>query len=146
MKKFRFSLEKALKLREYHEKETEIELGRAVGNLTRIEQAITATSEERDMTAAERFSAHNVSDLVVYDLYVQRLDIAKEQLFQEAEQAGDQVEEARGVYLEATRDRKVLDKLKERREREYRKAVYAEETQILDDIASGSKIRSGITG
>jgi flagellar FliJ protein len=146
MKRFRFSLEKALKLREYHEKETEIELGRAVGNLTRIEQAITATGEERDMIAAERFSAHNVSDLVVYDLYVQRLDIAKEQLLQESEQASEQVEEARGVYLEATRDRKVLDNLKERREQEYRKAMYAEETQDLDDIASGAKIRSGITG
>lgn len=145
MRRFKFSLEKALKLREYHEKETEIALGRAVGALTRIEREIVDTGEERDQVAAERFSTCSVHELIVYDLYVQRLDVTKKALISEAAKATERVEEARGVYLEAARDRKVLDKLKEHREQDYRKAMFAEETRILDDIASGSKARKSVT-
>jgi flagellar FliJ protein len=142
MRRFKFSLEKALQLREYHEKETEIDLGHAVGALTQIEQAIDATTEERSAAAAERFSAgFSVSDILTFDHYVQRLDAAKAHLAREAEKATARVENARGVYLEASRDRKVLSNVKERREKEYRKAVLAEETKVLDDIASGSKAR-----
>ncbi|MDR2417846.1 MAG: flagellar export protein FliJ [Treponema sp.] len=142
MKRFKFNLEKALKLREHREKETEIDLGRAIGALTRIEQAIDATTEERGMAAAERFSAgFSVSDILIFDHYVQRLDATKAQLALEAEKASARVEDARGIYLEASRDRKVLSNVRERRQKEYHKDMLAEETKTLDDIASGSKSR-----
>jgi flagellar FliJ protein len=51
------------------------------------------------------------------------------------------VEEARRIYLEASRDRKILDKLKERRQREYHKKMLAEEVKMLDDISGGSAAR-----
>ncbi|MDR2537736.1 MAG: flagellar export protein FliJ [Treponema sp.] len=147
MRRFKFTLEKALKLREYREKETEIELGRAVGALTRIEQAIDATIEERNAAAAERFSAgFSVSDILAFDHYLQRLDATKARLTQEAEKALSRVEDARGVYLEASRDRKVLSNVKERREKEYHKYMLAEETKVIDDIASGAKSRRLISG
>ncbi|MDR1398772.1 MAG: flagellar export protein FliJ [Treponema sp.] len=142
MKQFKFTLEKALKLREYHEKETKIDLGRAIGALTQIEQAINATTEQRSAAAAERFSIGlSVSDILTFDHYVQRLDATKVQLTREAEKASARVEDARGIYLEASRDRKVLSKVKEHREKEYHKAMLAEETKVLDDISSGSKAR-----
>ena len=142
MKRFKFNLEKALKLREHHEKETKIDLGRAIGALTQIEQAINATTAERSAAAAERFSAgFSVSDILTFDHYVQRLDATKVQLTREAEKASALVEDARGVYLEASRDRKVLSNVKERREKEYHKDMLVEETKALDDIASGSKFR-----
>lgn len=142
MKRFHFNLEKALKLREHREKETKIDLGRAVGALTRIEQAINATTEERSAAAAERFSTgFSVSDILTFDHYVQRLDATKAQLSLEAEKASARVEDARSVYLEASRDRKALSNVKERREKEYHKDMLAEETKVLDDISSGSKSR-----
>jgi flagellar FliJ protein len=142
VKRFKFSLDKALKLREYHEKETEIDLGRAVGALTQLEQAIDATTEERIAAAAERFSAgFSVSDILTFDHYVQRLDATNVKLAQDAEKATARVEDARGVYIEASRDRKVLSNVKERREKEHHKAMLVEETKVLDDIASGSKAR-----
>ena len=145
MKRFKFNLEKALKLREYHEKEMKIDLGRAIGALTQIEHAIKAATEERSAAAADRFSAgFSVSDMLTFDYYIQRLDAAKAQLTLEEEKAAARVEDARGVYLEASRDRKVLLNVKERREKEYHKDMLAEETKVLDDIASSSKFRRQI--
>jgi flagellar FliJ protein len=142
VKRFAFNLEKALKLRKHREKETEIELGRAVGALIQIERAIEATAEEQNMTVAERFSAgFTVNDILVFDHYLQRLDASKARLVLEAEKASAQVEEARNIYLEASRDRKILSNVKERREKEYHKEMLAEEIKTLDDIASGSTSR-----
>jgi flagellar FliJ protein len=56
------------------------------------------------------------------------------------------VEAARTVYLEASRDRKVFDKLKEKRGAEYRKEMFAGETKVLDDISGGVRARAGISG
>ncbi len=54
MKKFSFSLEKVMKLRKYREEEAKVELGRAVGALTEIENNIQMTAVAR--SSAAKFS------------------------------------------------------------------------------------------
>jgi len=73
-----------------------------------------------------------------YMYYLLRLDYTKEQLLKEAALAEQKVEEAREEYLEASRERKVLDKLKEKRQKEYRKEIFTEETKVLDDLPIAS--------
>ena len=135
MRKFAFNLEKVLSLRKYRERETEIELGRAVGILVGIEQNIHSVTEER-FRSGEHYSG-NSAMLRSYLLYADRLDREKEQLIVEATKAEEKVEEARGIYIEASRDRKILDKLKEKQEVEYRKFILNEEVKISDDQAAG---------
>ena len=135
MKKFSFSLEKILDLRKYREQETEIELGRAVGILSAIEQNILFVKQER-LRSGNEYS-ENSAMLYPYLLYAERLDRQKEQLLKDAIRAEKKVDEARVVYIEASRDRKVLDKLKEKQETEYRKFVLSEETKVLDDQSAG---------
>ena len=137
MKKFSFNLEKVLSLRKFREQETEIALGRAIGALSEIENNIRSVAEER-FRAGDQYSG-NAAMLRSYMLYVNRLDGKKEQLLAEAAQAEIKVEQARAVYIEASRERKVMDKLKEKREGEYRKTVFAEETKMLDDLSSGRR-------
>jgi flagellar FliJ protein len=72
-----------------------------------------------------------------YMFYLIRLHNTREQLLSEAAMAELKVEEAREVFLEASRERKVLDKLKEKRYKEYRKMALTEETKALDDIFAG---------
>ncbi|GHV11553.1 hypothetical protein FACS189491_02970 [Spirochaetia bacterium] len=147
MKRFRFPLEKILDLRKHREQETEIELGRAIGELTEIENRIKALAVEKTKAARERFSPNNgVMEIQSYDLYIMRLDQTKDRLLEEAAKAELKVEAARTVYLEASRDRKVFDKLKEKRETEYRKEMFAGETKVLDDISGGVRARAGISG
>ena len=134
MKAFAFRLEKILNFRKFNEDEAKIELGRAVGVLAGLESRIRSLAEERTRAAAAQFSPGNTSvDIQQYMYYLIRLDNTKEQLLKEAAMAELKVEEARNVFIEASRERKVLDKLKEKQFKEYRKSAFAEEAKILDD-------------
>ena len=137
MKAFSFSLEKVLNLRKYYEDEAKIELGRTVGILAELESNIRFVAEERVRAASAQFSPGNTAaEMQQYMFYLLRLDNTKERLLREAALAELKVEEARNVFLEASRERKILDKLKEKREKDYRKFALAEETKILDDVSS----------
>jgi flagellar FliJ protein len=137
MKRFKFGLQKILELREHAEKEAEIELGKAVGALTLIERRIASVTEERRGAAANRFAAGNgLAEIQNYERYITRLDQTRDKLLMDAAKAELVVAEKRDIYLEATRERKVLDKIRERRQGEYRKFVLAEENKELDDVAA----------
>ena len=141
MRPFIFSLEKVLNLREFRENEAKIELGRATGVLAELESRILALGQERARAAAAQFSPENSAAMIQqYMFYLLRLDNTKEQLLKEAALAELKVEEARDLFLEASRERKVLDKLREKRQREYRKETLAEETKNLDDISAAGRI------
>jgi flagellar FliJ protein len=143
MKRFTFGLEKVLELRKYREQEAKIALGRAVSELTGIENQLKELALLRVKTVAERLSslpsdsppAFSAGYYRNYDFYLQRLDHKKEELLEAAAKAQLKVEEERNAFLEASQARKTLDKLKEKRAAEYRRAVFAEETNILDDAA-----------
>jgi flagellar FliJ protein len=70
-----------------------------------------------------------------YMFYLLRLDNLKEELLKDAALAEQKVEEARGVFKTAFQNRQILDKLKEKKEKEYKDAQQAEENKMTDDIA-----------
>jgi len=134
MKTFSFNLEKILNLRKFYEDEAKIELGRAVGILAEIESKILATITERARAAAAQFSSGNgAAEIQQYMYYLVRLDNTRDRLLREAALAELKVEEARNAFNEASMERKVLDKLKEKKYKEYRKTMFAEEAKMLDD-------------
>jgi flagellar FliJ protein len=138
MKRFHFNLQKALDLRTYREQDAEIELGRAISRLTELRNRLKALAEERFRAASERFARSNsAEDMLAYERYITRLDSQKEQLLEDAAAAELAVNEKREAYLAASRDRKVFDKLKEKRFEEYRKLALREEVKLTDDTASG---------
>jgi flagellar FliJ protein len=142
VKQFRFKLETVLDLRLHREQETKIALGKAVGALSLIEHNLEELTQERFNAGKERFSpAYGAADILVHDLYIRRLEETQDRLLQEAAAAELKVEEARDEYLEASRDRKVLDKIKEKRRREYNKAREYGEIKNLDDISGGASAR-----
>ena len=141
MRPFVFNLSKILHLREFREDEAKVELGRATGILADLEGRIIVLGQERARAASSQFTPGNSAALIQqYMYYLLRLDNTKEQLLKETALAELKVEEARDLYLEASRDRKVLDKLKEKRQMEYRKEMQAEETKTLDDISAARQI------
>ena len=143
MKAFNFNLEKVLDLRKFREDEAKIELGRAIGILAELEGKIFANAEERVKACAAQFSPDNNAAMIQqYMFYILRLDQFKEYLLQEAAIAELKVEEARAVFFEASKERKVLDKLKEKRQKEYRKKMLSEETKVLDDISAQIHVRN----
>ena len=145
MKRFSFKLEKVLKLREFREEQTRIELGQAVGVLSGIENDIKHTAQAKNSAAMQRFSSVNAGmntyspasgrlDMLAWDHYIARLNVETEQLLKKAAEAELVVEEKREIYLSASRDLKVLEKLKEKRKKEYRREYFVAETRELDDL------------
>jgi len=146
MKRFRFSLEKVLKLKQYHEQEAKNELGKAIGILTEIENKIKQNALLHSQAAQERFAGitsskdnENVTvlsgafSMMAWDSYILRLEQEAERLMEEAASAELVVEEKRALFLEASRELKVMENLKEKRQQEYRKEMFAVESKETDD-------------
>jgi flagellar FliJ protein len=145
MKRFNFKLEPLLAIRAYREREAEIELGRRNGVLADIENRMRITAEEKVRAAANRFAKQNgLREMIYYNNYILRLDNTKETLIADAAKAELAIEEAREVYLDAARERKILDNLKERQEADYEKAARRAEVAVLDDISNGKAIRAAV--
>jgi flagellar FliJ protein len=135
MKAFAFSLEKVLKLRKHYEDEAKIELGRAISLLADLEQRLVVLGGEIIRAKTAQFDPENTAiQMQQYMFYLIRLHNIKEQLLVETAKAEQKVEETREAFLEASRERKVLDKLKEKRQEEHKHLMLVEETNALDDI------------
>ena len=72
--------------------------------------------------------------MFAWDGYILRLEHEAERLMEEAAQAELVVEEKRKLYIEASRELKVMEKLKEKRSTEYRKEMLAAQARELDDM------------
>ena len=131
MKKFSFRLQKVLQLRKFREEECKIELGQAISALNMIENEINTTAVKRHSAAAKRFS--DINEIGVWDNYILRLDQETERLLEKAAQAEIVVEEKRAQYLEASKDLKALEKLKETRVKEHRKETAKYQMAEIDD-------------
>jgi len=168
VKRFKFGLEKVLNLRQHNEHEARVELGRAIGVLAGIENEIKRNAENRAGAVKERFAGLNAGsadaafggddaftrfdsrasggdenatrfDYRAWDAYINRLEQEADRLMEEAVQAEIVVDEKRGLYIEASRELKVMENLKERREKEHRKEMFAAETKEMDDRKIGSR-------
>ena len=122
-------------------------MGRAIGVLAGIENEIKRNAETRANAIQERFAGISPDNenatsfdsrggslsMHAWDAYINRLEQEADRLTEEAARAETVVEEKRNLYIEASRELKVMENLKERREKEHRKEMFVEETKELDD-------------
>jgi flagellar FliJ protein len=132
MKRFNFDHQAVLQLREDREEECRIELGRAVSVLNQIESRIRDTAASRHNAAMERFT-NDPGEMQTWDNYILRLDTEIERLMEQAAKAELVVEEKQAAYLEASKELKVIEKLKENQAKKHRKETFAALTAELDD-------------
>jgi flagellar protein FliJ len=137
MKRFSFSLQKLLDLREFREKQAELELGKAISARDAIQLELDDVAAKRVRSSWERQTSRDIMGLVAIENYITRLDAKKEELLESLAAAELVVEAKRKAYLEATRDRQVLTKLLEKKQAAWRKGNLAKEASTLDDIANG---------
>ncbi len=136
MKRFSFSLQKLLDLREFREKESEIQLGKAIASRDAIQLDLEDVARKRHESAASRVGGASVQDLLAIERYIARLDKKRDSLLENLAAAELVVEQKRAAYMDATKDRQILTKLREKKEASWRKDYLAEEASILDDIAN----------
>ena len=138
MKRFKFNLEKILQLRKFKEEECKLALGQAISALNIIENKIKQTALKRHQAALNRFSDTN--NIASWELYILRLDQEAIKLTEQAAKAQLIVEEKRALYLEAQKDLKAMEKLKEKQQKEYRKEMLDYEMNEIDNITAARYI------
>lgn len=139
MKKFDFSLDKVLSLRIFYEKQAEIALSRAVSERDVAKLKI----EDIDMKILECspiFSQDvDMSILLSAEDYIKGLKIRKLELEEKLISLEENVKVCIEKYREKSKDRKILERLKEKKLEEWKKAIDMEEIISIDEIIS-SKI------
>jgi flagellar FliJ protein len=134
MRRFRFNLEKIIQLRKFKEEECKHALGQAVSILNLIENDIKMTAVKRYNAASQRYI--DVGEITTWEIYIARLDQEAERLTEKAAQAQIVVDEKRALYLEAQKDLKAIEKLKEKRQKEYRKEMLNYEITEIDNLTA----------
>ena len=140
MKKFVFSLQKVLELREYEEDKAKLELGKAVAEVERLKRLLEENARNRVAANQSRKDTTDVIILMNIENYIIGLDAKKEKLLEELTMAQMVFEEKRDLYTKAMQDREVLSKLKEKQLSEYKKEVLKEEENALDDIVKNKEL------
>jgi flagellar protein FliJ len=134
MKRFKFELENVMQLRKFREEECKVALGQAVSILNKIENEIKETAVKKHNAALQRFV--DIRETDAWENYIIRLDQEALRLTEKAAQAEIVVEEKRGIYLEAQKDLKIMEKLKEKKQKEYRKEMLNYEMNENDDLTA----------
>jgi flagellar protein FliJ len=144
MRRFQFRLELFLELRRWKEREWEIALSKILGECLLLENRITQIGEE---IGASRLSVYtegsriDVEAMGRRDMYIQRLVTERERTQKKLVERRKELDKVRAQYLEASKARKVLDKLKERRSDDYYENQLDEEFKTIDDMNSTAAAR-----
>ncbi|HSV55617.1 MAG TPA: flagellar export protein FliJ, partial [Magnetospirillaceae bacterium] len=148
VKRFRFRLEKALEVREYRERQAEMKLAAAAGKCARLELALAENARAAWDAAQERFArCRDLSGMQASELYSRRLAAERERTMRTMALAEAERETVRQGYIEASRDAKLLSKLRERSETDYYRWANREETKEMDDLSrSGKNLGQSVQG
>jgi flagellar protein FliJ len=147
MRRFQFRLERFLDLRRWKEREWEIALSKILGECLLLENRITEIGTEIGASRLAVFTDGARVDIAAMkrrELYVQRLVVERERTQATLVEKRREMEKVRAKYLEASKERKVLDKLKERRSSEYYDRQLDEEFKTLDDLSSSASAARGV--
>lgn len=141
MKKFVFSMQKILNLRQFEEKQAQSELGKAVTKEAQIQSTLDMVAEQRVQTVKTADSIKNAFELYSLNNYLALLDQRKEKLLQELTSAHLETEEKRQKMKEAMLKVKALEKLKETRQNDWKLENARREAVELDDIVNSRQAR-----
>jgi len=145
MRRFRFRLERLLAIRRHREREWEIRLAGATrvvletkGRIVLAEEGIARSFGQLDARNGSRLEA----ELVVYaERYRQGMSARVRTLEEDLVRQEAELAEVRDGYLDASRQRKVLDKLKERQGEAVRRQQGREEIAVLNEVAMSRATR-----
>ncbi len=144
MRQFLFRLERLLELKRYKERERELALARILGQVLLLKRRIAEIDAEIDLSRSRTFLVEkliNVEAMARGEMYIRRLIRERESTEILLAEKTRELEEARARYLEAAKERKVLEKLKERTQAEYYEKCKEEEFKVIDDMNTAARLR-----
>lgn len=136
MKKFVFSLQKILDLRNFELDAAEVELGKINSQIAQINMQLEAIASQRLKVRKTTDSSGDFYLASQAQAYFMLLDLKKEQFMNELARLEVIAEDKRDIVREAMKKVKALEKIKEHKKEEWEKEVLYEEEVILDDVVT----------
>lgn len=149
MKRFEFSLEAVLQQRKWAEEQRQRELGvhlaemaRLEGELRRLDGSVREASEE--LRSGHLTGRIDLSFLAAHRRFLLATQRNAGVVLEEMGQVRVRIERARALLVEASKARKVVEKLRERRLAEWKQGVMKAEQEETDDVNSGRVVYQGL--
>lgn len=134
---FRFRLQQVLDLREKQERHLATQLAAAMGAERAAKDALNGLRAEREAGAegVQDGQAHSVGELANLAFIMQQLDDRIAGANDVVSAANESVSQVQEALTSAFKDRRVLDRLRERHEETYRVTAEQTDRRTMDDIA-----------
>lgn len=134
---FRFRLQQVLELREKQERHLATQLATAQDVERAAKNALAGLRAERESgtDGIRDGEAHSVGELATLAFIMQQLDDRIAGASDDVSAANDSVSQVKEAFTAAFKDRRVLDRLRERHEETYRAAADQTDRRTMDDIA-----------
>lgn len=140
MKRFEFSLETLLKLREREEEQSQMKLAEAIAAFKKIEISLQELQNryEKSLIEQAQIIGRNilVHELMNYVVYQEKIQIQIEQTKQKLLEAQLAQENERINYLNAAKRRKIVEKLKARKLQQHWQNLLKEEQDLMDELGT----------
>lgn len=135
MRRFSFRLQRVLDIREQFRDELRQELVRKNHERDEELQVLARLEQESLQIKIEEGGTYSASELVMFGAYSVRLKQLMEQQQQRVAAAIKQVEEVKERYIEASKEAKALEMLRQKRREEYTEQQLKEDGRQLDELA-----------
>jgi len=133
VKKFKFSLQKVLDVARAKEDMAQEEFAKAQ-NLVLQQKNFIHNLEVKYQSVRFGSEEEEILSLVNRESYLQALMVRIERAYQKLAELEDDLKTKRMILIDAMRNRKLLEKLREKAQERYKKAVEHEEQLFLDEI------------
>lgn len=135
MKRFTFRLQRILDIREQIRDEARQELGRRNARLAQEQGVLAGLEAELLRLSSSADGIVTAGQLLLTGAYALRVQKMIEQQVVKVEEARQAVVEAQERYIQANKDARALEMLKDKKRAEYDQEMLKEEISQLDEVA-----------
>lgn len=136
MKRFRFRLQRILDIRERIRDEARQELGRRNAELQHEQSVLRGLEAELEALEKRRDGIVTAEEFLMTGAYAVRVQGLIQQQYVKIEDARKRVVEAQERYIQANKDARALEMLKEKKQEAYNEEALKEEVNRLDEVAT----------
>ena len=149
MKRFSFPLEAVLHQREWVEEQRQRELGVLLAEQARLEEELRRLDASVQEATEHLRSGHltgpiDLSFLAAHRRFLLATQRSARAVLEQMGQLHVRIQRARGLLVEASKARKVVEKLRERRFQAWKAGVLKAEQEQTDDASSSRVVYEGI--
>ena len=150
MKKFFFSLDTVLSYKQQVLDSLKAEHARILMKVRECEDAFEKLEAEHRRCVLEfrecRMKGMKISDIHTYENYLDALGVKIRKKYEELAKLREKEEAKRSEVVEAKKETSSIDKLKEKKFKEYEKAVQKEEEQFIEEFVATKRAMARIMG